>query len=326
MGESRTFEVCCQLFVSLSGSATIAAMSPTDGHPDPASTEFAPKPITLRSAAVQIADQLRAAIADGSLSPGDRLPPEVQLAEEYGVSRGTVREAVRLLAAEHLVASTRGANGGTFVQLPEADAVAEQVGHLIALWLRAGDVSLAEVSHARSVLERECVRLAALNRTENLLAAIRWPVEESRNPSLGLDEWLATDIEFHTAISKAAANRILELAMTAVHLVRPVTNTVLLPELERGPVVDHHWAMYEAIRDRDPDGAVRAFDEHAAYLRSVQRASLQEEDSERLSLRTISLDPIPSVEMRRRHEVGHGIGAGRGSGVATGVDRGEADR
>lgn len=281
-------------------------MTASKGDPDPATAEFAPKPITLRSAAVQIADQLRAAIANGSLRPGDRLPSEVQLAEEYGVSRGTVREAVRLLAAEHLVASTRGAMGGTFVQLPEADAVAEQVGHLIALWLRAGDVSLAEVSHARSVLERECVRLAALHRTEDLLAAIRWPVDESRDPSLDLDEWLATDIEFHTAISKAAANRILELAMTAVHLVRPLTNTVLLPELERQPVVEHHWAMYEAIRDRDPDRAVRAFDAHATYLDSVQRASLHAEDSERLSLRTIRLEPIPSVEMRRRHQVGHG--------------------
>lgn len=281
-------------------------MTAARGDRDQAVTDFAPKPITLQSATVQIADQLRAAIASGSLKPGDRLPSEVQLAEKYGVSRGTVREAVRLLVAEHLVASTRGASGGTFIQLPEADVVAEQVGHLIALWLRAGDVSLAEVSHARAVLERECVRLAALHRTEELLAAIRWPVEESRNPDLDLDEWLATDVEFHTAISKAAANRILELAMTAVHLVRPLTNTVLLPELERQPVVEHHWAMYEAIRDRDPDRAVQAFDAHAAYLHSVQRASLQEEDSQRLSLRTIRVEPIPSLQMRRRHQVGHG--------------------
>lgn len=267
---------------------------------------FAPRPLTLRGASVQIADQLRAAIADGELRPGDRLPPETQLAQEFGVSRGTVREAMRLLAAGNLITSTRGAMGGTFVALPVAEKVAEQIGDLIALWFRAGDVSLAEVNHAREVLEYECVRLAALNRTEDDLAAMRLPVEESRDPELDIDEWLATDIEFHTAISKAAGNRILELAMTAVHLVRPLTNTVLLGTLEREPVSDQHWAMYEAIRDRDPERAVAAFSGHAEYLNRVQAAALAERDSMDVSLANIPPEPHPPAIVRRRHRLRHG--------------------
>lgn len=268
---------------------------------------FAPQPLALRGASVQIADQLRAAIADGELRPGDRLPSEVQLAQEYGVGRGTVREAIRLLAAGNLVTSTRGALGGTFVTLPVAGTVAEQIGDLIALWFRAGDVSLAEVQHAREVLEYECVRLAADNRTESDLAAMRQPVEESRNPDLDIDEWLATDIEFHTAISKAAGNRILELAMTAVHLVRPLTNTVLLNVLQRKPVCDQHWAMYEAIRDRDPKQAVAAFAEHAEYLSRVQQTALAEGDSMNLSLADIPSEPHPPAQVRRRHQLHHGL-------------------
>lgn len=273
----------------------------------PGTRSFEPQPVTVRGASVQIADQLRAAIADGDLKPGDRLPPEVQLAREFGVSRGTVREAMRFLAAGNLIVSTRGAMGGTFVALPEADTVAEQIRDLILLWFRAGDISLAEVNHAREVLEYECVRLAALNRTESDLAAMRLPVEESRNSALDMDEWLATDIEFHTAISKAAGNRILELAMTAVHLVRPLTNTMVIEALERGSVCDQHWAMYEAIRDRDPGRAVRAFADHAEYLGGVQEAALAERGSTSVSLATIPPEPHPPANVRRRHQLRHGI-------------------
>lgn len=263
---------------------------------------FLPRPITVRSAAVQIADQLRAAIADGTWRPGDRLPSEHRLAEAYGVSRGTIREASRILAATHLVESTRGAAGGTFVTLPQADVVARQMGELIALWFRAGNVSVAEVNHARDVLERECVRLAALNRTEDDLAAIRRPVEDSRNTDLTSDEWLANDLEFHTAISKAARNHVLELAMTSVHLVRPKTNALLHRVLEREPVLQQHWKIYEAIRDRDPEGAVAAFTAHFDHLSEVQHRALADRDSSKVSVADITEEdrPAPDVLRRRR--------------------------
>jgi GntR family transcriptional repressor for pyruvate dehydrogenase complex len=237
------------------------------------------RPISVRSAASQIVEQLRAAIVDGTLRSGDRLPSEHQLARDFGVSRGTVREAIRTLSASNLVVSTRGAAGGTFISTPNATDVATQIRDQLALWFRAGNISLAEVDHARHVLERECVQLAATNRTEEDLAAIRAPVESSRALSLDDDQWLQTDVEFHTAVSRAAKNSILELAMTAVHLVRPRTNRLVLEALERSDIADQHWAMYEAIRDRDPAQAVAAFERHFDYLHQAQQQVLIDRDA-----------------------------------------------
>lgn len=249
------------------------------------------EPVNLQSAAGQIVDQLRTAIIDGVLRIGDRLPSEHQLASDFGVSRGTVREAIRTLAASNLVASTRGARGGTVITTPQAADVAVQIGDQIALWFRAGNISLAEVQHARHVLERECVKLAAVQRTEEDLAAMRQPVDASRDPALTEDAWLRTDLDFHSAVSAAAKNRILELAMTAVHLVRPRTNRLMLEGLERDQVADQHWAMYEAIRDRDSEAAEAAFEAHFTYLNEVQQRVLAETDPSDLAVLDIPAQP-----------------------------------
>ncbi|WNV75206.1 FadR/GntR family transcriptional regulator [Geodermatophilus sp. DSM 44513] len=266
----------------------------------PAAAEvLAVQPVFVRTAAGQVVDQLRAAIIDGRLRSGDRLPSEQQLAQDFGVSRGTVREAIRTLAASNLVTSTRGATGGTFVTTPRAGELAERIGEQIGLWFRAGNISLAEVQHARHVLERECVALAALHRTEEDLSAMRRPIETSRDPTLGEDAWLATDVEFHTAVSKSAKNSILELAMTAVHLVRPRTNRLLLKELRRDCIADQHWAMYEGIRDRDAEAATAAFEQHFSYLHEMQQRALADADAERMPVLDIPAEAGPaSVSFR----------------------------
>lgn len=261
---------------------------------------FTPRPIDVRGAPEQVADQLRAAMADGTYPPGHKLPAEHELAQLFGVSRGTIREGLRLLAAARLVESTRGASGGTFVVLPETDAMAEQMGEAIALWFLAGNVSLAEIDQARSVVERACVRLAAVNRNETDLSAIRTAVEESQNESLDLDEWLATDLDFHIAISRAAKNAILELAMTAIHMVRPRTNTQLISALEREPVLQQHWHIYEAIRDRDPDEAEKAFAKHFGHLSDVQRKALDDRSAADVTLDEIVEDHPPRAVLDRR--------------------------
>lgn len=249
------------------------------------------QPVNMRSAASQIVDQLRGAIVDGTLKTGDRLPGEHQLAQDFGVSRGTVREAIRTLAANNLVQSSRGATGGTFVTTPQASEVAAQISDQLALWFRAGNISLAEVDHARHVLELECVQLAARYRTEADLTAIREPIERARDLALGEQEWLATDLHFHTAVSRAAKNSILELAMTAVHLVRPRTNRLMLHELKREAIGDQHWAMYEAIRDRDVSQAAAAFERHFEYLREIQRLALANADARQVPILEIPGEP-----------------------------------
>lgn len=260
------------------------------------SERFEPQPVRMKSAAAQIADQIRAGIERRELVAGDRLAAEYDLATQFGVSRATVREAIKILAASRLVQSTRGANGGTFIVLPDSDFAAGSLGEVIGLWFQSGDISLAEVDGARAWVERGCVRLAAENRTDEDLATICRFVEEARDPTITIDEWLARDIDFHVAISRAAKNRVLELAMTAIHMARPRTNTLLIAVLEREPVIRQHQAIWEAIRDGDPDAAERALIAHVDHLARVQDAALANRSAKEISIAALSDEMHPPVD------------------------------
>lgn len=144
------------------------------------------------------------------------------------------------------------------------------------LWYRAGDVTIHDVDEARWVLEMHCVDLAARRRTDADLAAIRAPIEAAKDDRLDIADWLDLDVEFHSAITRAAKNSILQLAMMAVHLSRPATNTVHLKYLDRSAVVGQHEAIYDGIARSDPEEAVRAFQGHIDYLDAARLKGLAE--------------------------------------------------
>lgn len=255
------------------------------------STPFEPAPIQRESAAQQIAEQVRGAMLSGDLPAGQRLPSENELADEYHVSRPTIREAMRLLAADGLVQPRRGAAGGTFTSLPAPEAVAASLGETFELWFRAGSTSAAEVEQARSWIERGCVRLAAEHRTDADLLAIRAAVDGARDPALDIDRFLALDIDFHVAISRAAHNSVLELAMTAIHRARPRTNTLLLSALKPARIIEQHDAIVEAIAARDAEGAERAFLVHLEHLLTIRSEALARRDP----------SDIPVASLREEH-------------------------
>ena len=192
------------------------------------------------------------------------------MAAEYSVSRGTIRETMKLLSASQLVESSRGAGGGTFVRLPEPGRVAATLGETVALWFSAGSTTLKEINDARVWIELGCVRFAAGARTDADLAAIRATVEAMEAPGVELEQMLEIDIRFHVAVSRAAHNAALELAMSAIHLVRPFSNTMLMPYLSVPVIAAQHRAIYEAIEAGDADAAEAAH--RATWRTSTRRA------------------------------------------------------
>ena len=248
---------------------------------------FEPQPLGRRDASGQIARQLRNAIKAGVWSPGEKLPSEVELAETFDVARATAREGLKLLSATGLVVSSRGSNGGTFVAVPDAQEVAAQLSEAIQLWYRAGNVSLRDVDEARWVLEMHCVELAALRRSDDDLVAIRTPVEAGKDYSLPMAEWLDLDLEFHSAITRAARNKILELAMTSVHLARPATNSVFVDQLDRGRVAHQHEQIYLAIAAGDAEAARAAFQKHVEYLDETRRIALAQTSPDEVLVSTL---------------------------------------
>jgi GntR family transcriptional regulator, transcriptional repressor for pyruvate dehydrogenase complex len=254
---------------------------------------FEPSVIQSSSASDQIATQLRAALVDGRLQPGDRLGTEPELAGAFGVSRATVREAIKILRVQGVLRTSRGARGGHFIITPQADILAQSVGDTFGLWFEAGSISIAEVDEARVTVERACVRFAAVRRTPEQIARMRAILETSDDPLLSRDEFLACDTKFHSEIARAAGNRLLELPMTAIHFIRPRTNQLLRLH-DRSDIVRQHTRLLDAIEAGDPDGAEAAFLHHASYLDEVRHAAVAPTHRSTREIALGEIDPGPA--------------------------------
>src|SRR6056297_1839548 len=130
-------------------------------------------PTSPTDLSAQIAKAIRDAIVSGDLIVDARLPSEADLAEQFDVSRPTVREALKRLAAQSLIRTQRGATGGAFVnRLSYEDAYAQQIT-TSTLLLSMNAISFDTACEARFALERACVPLSALRRTPDQLATMR---------------------------------------------------------------------------------------------------------------------------------------------------------
>lgn len=123
-----------------------------------------------------IATHLRGQVVRGELHPGQTLPPETQLMEQFGVSRPTLREAFRILEAESLISVRRGSRGGAQVTMPDLSVTVRALG----LLLQMQGTTIEDVYQARMVSEPACARLLALRRDDQDLADLNEVVEALR--------------------------------------------------------------------------------------------------------------------------------------------------
>ena len=170
-----------------------------------------PPVIRVRKAYEQVYDQLRDLIIRGELPRGERLPGEIVLAREFGVSRGTVREALRALEAHNLIRTAKGASGGSFVTLPTVDHVSEFLEANISLLSEANDVTLEEFLETRRLLEVFAARQCAERRDEADLERMRNTILEHPD-EIASEQRYAYNQEFHTAVLDAAGNTLLRIA------------------------------------------------------------------------------------------------------------------
>src|SRR5215213_10953127 len=119
-------------------------------------------PITIARASSSIADQIRAAILSGRLEQGERLPPERELAEQFGVSRVTVRDALRALEAMGLIDVRVGARGGAFITVPTGSVVGQTMSDMMMMQA----LSPEDIVEARLVVELGTVTLACARATD----------------------------------------------------------------------------------------------------------------------------------------------------------------
>jgi DNA-binding FadR family transcriptional regulator len=196
---------------------------------------------------LQVSERFRAQIESGAWPRGSRIPGENQLATELGVSRGTVREALRSLSLTGLLEPRVG--DGTYVR-----ATNEISGVLVRDELSA---SLTHVLDARAGIEAAAARLAAQRPDPDSLAAMSAALE-SRAAAGDLDAFVAADADFHRGVVVASGNPLLLRLYDAIAevLTESIHQTATLPEDHR--ILDAHVDVLEAIRAGDPEAASQA--------------------------------------------------------------------
>lgn len=216
----------------------------------------------------QVEEQVKGAILSGSLRAGERLPGEVALAQQFGVSRTTVREALRSLATQGLIDKNPGAGGGSFVRSTDSSSLRSALADSMHNLLMLGTIAFEEVANVRQHLEVPSVRLAALHRTDDELDELRGVLELQKTISVDDDRVAALDEQFHGTIARASGNRVLASFVSALHMqTEPVHYLDLSPEVGR-TTVRQHQRILQAIDAQDPDAAEEAMVEHLTYLRT----------------------------------------------------------
>jgi DNA-binding FadR family transcriptional regulator len=217
----------------------------------------------------QVAGQLRRLIVSGELSVGDRLPNETELGELFGVSRLTVREALKGLVSEGLIHTTRGVKGGSFVSQPATEDVAARLETGVGLLSAADIVSVHHLLEARAVVEVPAARFAAERHTDEQLARLRECVAAEQEVSSGFDRRL----QLHEIVVEASGNPLLIILGSPVH--RPLRTRFLRDEAEPEfwqQVHADHRDIVEAIASGDGDAAATAMHDHLDHLRRTYEA------------------------------------------------------
>ncbi|MCW2581557.1 MAG: GntR family transcriptional regulator [Klenkia sp.] len=214
-----------------------------------------------------IVDQVRVLIRQGRLSAGDRLPSERELCSRFGVSRVTVREALRVLEANGLVEIRVGARGGAFVTAPSSRMVGEGIVDLISL----ATISASEVTEARMVFELGIVGLVCERATAEDVDALLEICDRSDLAVAAGEYPLELSAQWHTRYAKAAHNRAVSMFVESLH-------DALLRSLERAresaPThgqhgVEEHRSLVAAITDGDVTRATELM--HTHLTRTAQR-------------------------------------------------------
>lgn len=155
----------------------------------------------------QIADELRALIVSGELAEGASLGREPDLVERFGVSRPSLREALRILEAEGLITVVRGVLGGVVVHQPSEKMTARTA----ALVLQARNVTLGDVHQARSVIEPAAVRIIAASPRRSSTEELRELIEEQRAALDDPEAFGRANARFHERLVELAGNQTLSI-------------------------------------------------------------------------------------------------------------------
>lgn len=224
--------------------------------------------------APQIAAAIKDAIVDGALIVDQRLPSESELCDRFNVSRPTVREALKRLAAQNLIRTLRGATGGAFVnRLSFEEAYGQQIT-TSTLLLSMNAVDFETACEARYSLERACLPLAAERRQADHLAAMRAEIHRQGQPGLSDESFCASDVAFHRALVDAAQNPVISYQLAgAVEAMQPLMNMITFTERSRDEIIKLHTELADALDARDSPKMTNCLTRLADYTVTLAKSA-----------------------------------------------------
>jgi GntR family transcriptional repressor for pyruvate dehydrogenase complex len=230
----------------------------------------------VRRASDVLAEDLRARILSDEISPGTLLPTERDLAEQSGIGRSSVREALKTLEIQGLIVTRPGRSGGSKVVRPTAETLARSVG----VFIRGRRVRLPVLIEIRQIIEPACAELAAERRTDadldelaSLTAAMRTGIEDTQT-------YLAANVDWHVRVAVASHNELLAGVLLAISQeVHAGTEIGKLDERRvRDAAIHAHELICEAIGARDSQLARARMARHiAAYEAELEKPPIHSE-------------------------------------------------
>ena len=232
------------------------------------------KQINVPKAADVLSDVLREKILKGDLNEGVELPSERDLGEQTGVSRATVREALRILEGEGLIETRLGRNGGSSVSRPSSAPIERSVG----IFIRGQRIRFEAVLETRSAIEPASARFAAAHRTdEDMEALMRCHKRlELASRNNDIDAYIKANLDWHVQVVRASHNELLIAFISAVSkAVYLETDVEGFNSSEvREAVIHAHSTIMDAIRDGDGDAAARRMERHVgAYIADIRKVT-----------------------------------------------------
>jgi len=228
----------------------------------------------------EIAKQIRSELSSGRLRVGDRLPAERDLAEQFGVSRNTLREALRSLEHAGLLRLKKGVTGGSYIQESTGEAVISGLNDMYAL----GAIQPKDLTEARIIISTEVARLACARRTKEDLDKLEKNIAaaEAATDEGDMHRRAEVNYEFHRLLARATGNPVLIIVSDAlvaatrsfVDAIGYQLNSYVLPS---------RWRMLAALKARDADAAANEMKAMLVRLQRFHLARYKQSEGKRVS-------------------------------------------
>ncbi len=209
----------------------------------------------------KIANRLLSLIKEKRLRPGDRLPPERDLALIMKVSRPSLREALRALQLMNIIENRQGS--GNYITSLEPEQLVEHLDIVFAL----DDSTYHDLFQARRILETGIAEMAALNITDEEVLRMEGSLSKATAVIGDADAFLEADMELHAMILQATGNRVLPVFMQSINKIGVLSRRRTGEDIEvRRQTVRDHRSIVAALKARDPEKAKKAMMEHLGHV------------------------------------------------------------